>query len=74
MTCEIINQGTLSMTTMIKKNIFDDYYKGFCNHYKITPYVIGSMLQTGPKKCFLPQNLEKYTSFDSTEHSLCSVH
>ena len=30
----------------------------------------GHMSQTGPKKCFIPQNCEKYTNFDSTEHNL----
>ena len=24
----------------------------------------GRMSQTGPKKCFIPQNCEKYTNFD----------
>ena len=32
--------------------------------------ILGYMSQTGPKKCFIPQNCEKYTNFDLTEHSL----
>ena len=35
---------------------------------------IGHMSQTGPKKCFMPQNCEKYTNFDSTDHSLLYLH
>ena len=27
-------------------------------------FVYGRMSQTGPKKCFIPQNCEKYTNFD----------
>ena len=26
--------------------------------------LFGRMSQTGPKKCFIPQNCEKYTNFD----------
>ena len=33
-------------------------------------YATGHMSQTGPKKCFIPQNCRKYTNFDWTEHSL----
>ena len=33
-------------------------------------FALGHMSQTGPKKCFIPQNCEKYTNFDSTGHSL----
>ena len=29
----------------------------------------GRMSQTGPKKCFILQNCEKYTNFDWTEDS-----
>ena len=27
-------------------------------------HLYGRMSQTGPKKCFIPQNCEKYTNFD----------
>ena len=45
-------------------HIFDYEYE--MHHNKI----IGHMSQTGPKKCFIPQNCEKYTNFDWTEYSM----
>ena len=42
------------------------------NHITCTGEVLGMksghMLRTGPKMCFIPQNCEKYTNFDSTGH------
>ena len=35
-----------------------------------TRNLYGHMSQTGPKKCFIPQNCRKYTNFDWTEPSL----
>ena len=41
----------------------------------IMSIILGHMSQTGPKKCFIPQNCEKYTTFyDWTDHSLLCVH
>ena len=46
----------------------------FCIHMRKCFYInnknaLGHMSQTGPKKCFIPQNCRKYTNFDWTEHS-----
>ena len=39
-------------------------------HYGIRGQLHKVISQTGSKKCFIPQSCEKYTNFDSAEHSL----
>ena len=38
--------------------------KGHWTSITIITYFYGRMSQTGPKKCFIPLNCEKYTNFD----------